>query len=242
MVGALSPGQGSPALGAGAVRRFSLSRSRCARATELTPMACVSTQAGRLPSRHGRRAAIERPGGSRARGPPAGHRRARARGLDRRPLRRRDGASRRRGALGGSCEGGRRSPSSGGLGAPAGCQHYLCARRADERPSDDPLAAARARRRHRGPGGRGTVTPRRHRRDGQSTIELLAALPLLVMAAVAVWQVAAAVTTTLRVEESVRAGALASPGSPVTRRRAVPALLPWARGLTAERTIAGVPR
>lgn len=86
------------------------------------------------------------------------------------------------------------------------------------------------------------MTWRRHRQHGQSTIELVAALPLLVMAAVAVWQVAAVVTTTLRVEESVRAGALASPGATVTRRRAVPALLPWASGLTVERTIVEVPR
>ncbi len=79
---------------------------------------------------------------------------------------------------------------------------------------------------------------RRPRRacEGQAALELLAAVPLVLIAALLAWQLVAVLAAGMRAQEDARAAALARTGDPagvavVTRRRPVPAVLPGAGGL-----------
>lgn len=74
-------------------------------------------------------------------------------------------------------------------------------------------------------------------RDGQAALELLAAVPVVVLAAFLAWQLVAVLAAGLRAQEDARSAALARVGDPagvavVTRTAAVPALLPGASGLS----------
>lgn len=88
---------------------------------------------------------------------------------------------------------------------------------------------------------------RLRRRDGQAAVELLAAVPVLVVAAFLAWQVAAAGWAAVRAEEAVRAAGLHASESggtahlvTVTSRVAVPG--PLASGLHASaRAVVRVP-
>lgn len=71
---------------------------------------------------------------------------------------------------------------------------------------------------------------------GQAALELLAAVPALLLAALLAWQLAAVVGAGMRAEERVRREALAATGSPgrlttVVATEAVPGVLPGAGGL-----------
>jgi hypothetical protein len=73
--------------------------------------------------------------------------------------------------------------------------------------------------------------PARGASRGQAAIELLAGLPLLLAAALIVWQLAAMLAAAHRATASARAAALAARGAPaqvvvVERSVAVPAVLP----------------
>jgi hypothetical protein len=77
---------------------------------------------------------------------------------------------------------------------------------------------------------------RRPRASGQAALELLAVVPLLVLAVLLAWQLAAVIGAGLRAEERVRRDALGTTGAPgrlttVGATVAVPALLPGADGL-----------
>jgi hypothetical protein len=80
---------------------------------------------------------------------------------------------------------------------------------------------------------------RRRRPGGQAALELLALVPLLLVAALLAWQLAAVVGAGMRAQERVRAEAIRAGGHPggmgmstVTASEAVPVLLPGGRALS----------
>ena len=84
----------------------------------------------------------------------------------------------------------------------------------------------------------------RPRSRGQAAVELLAAIPIVVIAGLFAWQLVAVLAGGLRAQERVRADALRATGSPgqtlvVTASARVPQLLPGVSGLRV-RARAGV--
>jgi hypothetical protein len=84
----------------------------------------------------------------------------------------------------------------------------------------------------------------RSRSRGQAAVELLAAIPVVIIAGLLAWQLVAVLAGGLRAQERVRAEGLRATGAPgetvvVTASAAVPQLLPGARGLRV-RARAGV--
>jgi hypothetical protein len=76
----------------------------------------------------------------------------------------------------------------------------------------------------------------RHRSRGQAAVELLAAIPVVVIAGLLAWQLVAVLAGGLRAQERVRAEGLRATGAPgqtvvVTASARVPQLLPGVRGL-----------
>lgn len=89
----------------------------------------------------------------------------------------------------------------------------------------------------------GAVTSRRHRAAaGQAALELLVCAPLILLAGVVAWQVAAAMWAGIRAEEAVRREGLRASGSGVVEVRAaadVPDLLvPGGRVVVRARVVA----
>lgn len=77
------------------------------------------------------------------------------------------------------------------------------------------------------------------RQRGQAAVELIAAVPLLILAGLVAWQLVAVLAAGLRAEERVRAEGLRAAGAagrlvPVTASAGVPALLPGTAGLRVE--------
>jgi hypothetical protein len=77
---------------------------------------------------------------------------------------------------------------------------------------------------------------RRGRQRGQAAVELLAAIPVLLLAGLVAWQLVAVLAAAMRAQERVRAEALRAGGPAgrvvtVTAEARVPAVLPWADGL-----------
>ncbi|MGD9697099.1 MAG: hypothetical protein AB7V42_15730 [Thermoleophilia bacterium] len=84
----------------------------------------------------------------------------------------------------------------------------------------------------------------RRSQRGQAGLEVLALLPLVVLAALLAWQLAAVVSAGMRAEQDARADALRATGARgrivvVERRVTVPQVLPGAGGLVI-RARAGV--
>ncbi len=84
----------------------------------------------------------------------------------------------------------------------------------------------------------------RPRSRGQAGVELLAAIPVVVIAGLLAWQLVAVLAGGLRAQERVRAEGLRATGAPgqtvvVTASARVPQLLPGVRGLRV-RARAGV--
>ena len=84
----------------------------------------------------------------------------------------------------------------------------------------------------------------RPRSRGQAAVELLAAIPIVVIAGLLAWQLVAVLAGGLRAQERVRAEGLRASGAPgrtvvVTASARVPQLLPGVRGLRV-RARAGV--
>jgi hypothetical protein len=85
---------------------------------------------------------------------------------------------------------------------------------------------------------------RRRRAGGQASVELLAALPILLLASLVAWQLVAVIAAGMRAQERVRAEALRATGAPgrtvvVSASARVPPVLPWVDGLRV-RAQAGV--
>jgi hypothetical protein len=75
------------------------------------------------------------------------------------------------------------------------------------------------------------------RQTGQAALEVLAAVPLLLAAALLSWQVVALLQAAGVAQERARAAAIGASGAPgaiveVRRTAPVPRLLPWVGGLT----------
>lgn len=85
---------------------------------------------------------------------------------------------------------------------------------------------------------------RRHgRQRGQASLELLAALPLVLLAGLLAWQLVAVLGAGMSAQAGARAAALQSAGTGsglavVTETVAVPAVLPGVRGLRVRATAA----
>ena len=166
------------------------------------------------------------------------------------------------------CSSGRPSPaatrgSSPGGAARAGARAAGGGRAARRRRARRPAAALRPRRHgHRARGAprvegapgraarpalppaargrraRGRRAAVRRRARGQAAVELLAVLPLLVLAGLLAWQLMAVLAAGLRAEQDVRSRALAASGPAgevvvVTATAPVPAVLPGLRGLAS---------
>ncbi|MGD9572004.1 MAG: hypothetical protein AB7V62_08980 [Thermoleophilia bacterium] len=74
----------------------------------------------------------------------------------------------------------------------------------------------------------------RGRSAGQASLELLALVPLLLLAALVAWQLAAVLGAGMRAQQEARAEALAATGAGVetlTATRTVPVVVPGVRGL-----------
>lgn len=74
----------------------------------------------------------------------------------------------------------------------------------------------------------GRPTGRMRRHGGQAALELLVCVPLILLAGVVAWQIAAAMWAGIRAEEAVRRDALQAPGAgvlDVEATAAVPGLL-----------------
>ena len=104
-----------------------------------------------------------------------------------------------------------------------------------EVPRVVPLLPAPAGDRRRGRRGGGAVR-RAHGQRGQAAVELLAAVPLMILAGLVAWQLVAVLAAGLRAEERVRAEGLRAAGPagrlvPVAASARVPALLPGLGGL-----------
>lgn len=81
-------------------------------------------------------------------------------------------------------------------------------------------------------------------RRGQATLELLAAVPAVLLAGLLAWQLVAVLAAGMRAQEDARVAALARTGDPpgtavVERTRPVPALLPGVGALRV-RAVAAV--
>lgn len=80
--------------------------------------------------------------------------------------------------------------------------------------------------------------PRRHRRSGQASIELIAAIPLLVGAGLVAWQLVAVLWAGIQAQERLRADGLRSQGRgelvSVRAHARVPAVLPGLGDLRVE--------